>query len=291
MNIIHRRGWEMPERLATPGIPGVQPPQPAGRRGRALAHWRPRAALAQRAADLAKLPDPSADLYPAKRNENYKLDRPITAEKINDDYNNFYEFGTSKHIAPAAQALPIRPWTVKIDGMVEKPIEIGIDDLMRKMTLEERLYRHRCVEAWSMAIAWTGFPFKKLVDFAKPLGSAKFVRDDHLHESEDRARPAAVLVPLALRGRAHHGGSDQRSRLPRHRLLRPSARQAARRAVAAGGAVEIRLQVDQVDRAASPSSTSSRSACGRNCSRRNTASGPTSIRRCRIRAGARPPRK
>jgi sulfoxide reductase catalytic subunit YedY len=60
--------------------------------------------------------------------------------------------------------------------MVEKPIEIGIDDLIRKMTLEERLYRHRCVEAWSMAIAWTGFPLKKLVDFAKPLGSAKYVK-------------------------------------------------------------------------------------------------------------------
>jgi len=59
---------------------------------------------------------------------------------------------------------------------VEKPMEVGIDDLIRKLTLEERAYRHRCVEAWSMAIAWTGFPFAKLVDFARPLGSAKFVR-------------------------------------------------------------------------------------------------------------------
>ena len=57
--------------------------------------------------------------------------------------------------------LPIRPWTVKIDGLVEKPFEIGIDDLIRKMTLEERTYRHRCVEAWSMAIAWTGFPLRQ----------------------------------------------------------------------------------------------------------------------------------
>jgi sulfoxide reductase catalytic subunit YedY len=65
---------------------------------------------------------------------------------------------------------------VKIDGLVEKPLEIGIDDLIRKMTLEERTCRHRCVEGWSMAIAWTGFPLARLVDFAKPLGSAKFVR-------------------------------------------------------------------------------------------------------------------
>jgi sulfoxide reductase catalytic subunit YedY len=65
---------------------------------------------------------------------------------------------------------------VKIDGLVEKPFEIGIDELIRKMTLEERTYRHRCVEGWSMAIAWTGFPLARLVDFVKPLGSAKFVR-------------------------------------------------------------------------------------------------------------------
>ena len=144
----------------------------------ARARWRltPRLAAAQRKSDAAKGVDPTADLYPAKRNPKYKLDRPVTDEKVNDDYNNFYEFGTSKHIAKAAQALPIRPWTVTIDGLVEKKQEIGIDDLIRKMTLEERLYRHRCVEAWSMAIAWTGFPFAKLVKFAQPLGSAKYVK-------------------------------------------------------------------------------------------------------------------
>ncbi len=97
---------------------------------------------------------------------NIALDRPITDEKINGNYNNFYEFGSPKTIADQAQELRSRPWTVKIDGMVEKPMEIGIDDLIRKMTLEERTYRHRCVEAWSMAIAWTGFPVRKLVDIS-----------------------------------------------------------------------------------------------------------------------------
>src|SRR5581483_1284021 len=136
----------------------------------------PYAAQAQRVEDVAKLPDPSAALYPAKRNETSKLDRAITDEKINDHYNNFYEFGMAKDVAEPAQALRIRPWTVKVDGLVEKPFEIGIDDLIRKLTLEERTYRHRCVEAWSMAVAWTGFPFKKLVDLAKPLGAAKYLR-------------------------------------------------------------------------------------------------------------------
>lgn len=170
-----RRPWDLPEREATPEhlvfnrrallIGGAS----------ALAAV-PGAAMAQRISDLDKLPDPSAGLYPAKRNETYTLDRPITDEKINEHYNNFYEYGTSKDVFAAAQQLQIRPWTVKIDGMVEKPVEIGVDDLMKKMTLEERTYRHRCVEAWSMAIAWTGFPLKKLVDFARPLGSAKYIQ-------------------------------------------------------------------------------------------------------------------
>jgi len=170
MRIIRRRGWEIPERFATPErlffdrrtflVAGTA----------ALA---PQLALAQRLADL---PDPTADLYPAKRNETYVLDRPITDEKVNANYNNFYEFGPDKTIARAAQALRTRPWMVKIDGMVEKPFEIAIDDLIRKMPLEERLYRLRCVEAWSMAIPWSGFPFAKLVELARPLASAKYVR-------------------------------------------------------------------------------------------------------------------
>jgi sulfoxide reductase catalytic subunit YedY len=175
MNIIRRRGWAIPERLATPEHL-VFNRRTFVASGAGVLALMPGAALAQRVEDLTKLPDPTANLYPAKRNDKYKLDRPITDEKINDNYNNFYEFGTSKYIASAAQALKIRPWTVKIDGLVDKPFEIGIDDLIRKMTLEERTYRHRCVEAWSMAIAWTGFPVKKMVDFAKPLGSAKYVR-------------------------------------------------------------------------------------------------------------------
>jgi sulfoxide reductase catalytic subunit YedY len=173
MHVIRRRGWEIPERLATPEHLFFSRRQVLAAAGAAAVALAPRLALAQRIADL---PDPSAKLYPAKRNEKYLLDRPITEERFNLDYNNFYEFGSSKLIAKAAQALPLRPWTVKLDGMVEKPIEIGIDDLLKAMPLEERLYRHRCVEAWSMTIPWSGFPFAKLVEFAKPLSSAKYVR-------------------------------------------------------------------------------------------------------------------
>jgi len=173
MNIIRRRGWELPERLATPENLFFNRRAILVGAGSAALAGLPSVAMGQRIADL---PDPTKDLYPVKRNEKYPLDRDITPEEINTNYNNFYEFGTSKDIARAAQALRLRPWTVKIDGMVEKPMEIGLDDLIKAMPLEERLYRHRCVEAWSMSIPWSGFAFAKLVEFAKPLSSAKYVR-------------------------------------------------------------------------------------------------------------------
>jgi methionine sulfoxide reductase catalytic subunit len=174
MRIIRRPGWYLPESAATPEkLVFSRRTLLAGSAAIALL---PGAAAAQRVSDAANVPDPTADLYPAKRNEKYTLAQPITDEKINGHYNNFYEFGMDKDIAAAAQALQTRPWTIKIDGMVEQPIEIGIDDLIRKVGLEERTYRHRCVEAWSMAIAWTGFPFAKLVELTRPLGSARYVR-------------------------------------------------------------------------------------------------------------------
>jgi sulfoxide reductase catalytic subunit YedY len=131
------------------------------------------AASPARAARAAQ--DPSSALYPVQRNLRYRLDRPLTSEKVVTTYNNFYEFGSHKQISDAAQALKIRPWTVTIDGMVEKKITIDIDTLLRKMPLEERLYRHRCVEAWSITVPWSGFWMKELVDFARPASGAKYI--------------------------------------------------------------------------------------------------------------------
>src|SRR6266436_10309372 len=173
MHVIRRRGWEIPECLATPEHLFLNRRALLAGSGAAAFSLAPKIALAQRISDL---PDPTKDLYPVDRNEKYALDRPVTDEKINTNYNNFYEFGTSKQIARNAQALKLRPWTVKIDGMVENAQEIGVDDLVRKMPLEERLYRHRCVEGWGMAIPWSGFPLAKLVAMAKPLSSAKYLK-------------------------------------------------------------------------------------------------------------------
>ncbi|MCC0805414.1 protein-methionine-sulfoxide reductase catalytic subunit MsrP [Methylobacterium sp. W2] len=189
MYIKRTRGWEMPERLATPESVFLN-----------------RRALLGGAAGLAATSlvgvegaraaaDPTSGLYPAARNEAYTLDRPLTAEKFSADYNNFYEFGTSKTVLPAANALKTRPWTIKIDGLVEKPFEIGIDDLVRKMSLEERLYRHRCVEAWSMSVPWTGFPFSKLVALAKPASGAKYLRMETFMDKSMAPGQRSFLYP------------------------------------------------------------------------------------------------
>jgi len=172
MLIKRPRGWEPPESAATPEHVYMNRRQIMAAGGAAVALVAlPRFARAQTGETA-----PTADLYPARRNLAYRIARDITPEDINGMYNNFYEFGSHKQIFKAAQALEVRPWTVKIDGEVEQPLEIDIDALIRKMGLEERLYRHRCVEAWSMTVPWTGFPVSRLVEMAKPLSSAKYLR-------------------------------------------------------------------------------------------------------------------
>jgi sulfoxide reductase catalytic subunit YedY len=92
-------------------------------------------------------------------------------------YNNFYEFGTDKSDPyHNAHTLHTRPWTVQVTGMVKKPQTINIDDLMSYRPLESRVYRHRCVEAWSMVIPWDGYPLSEFINFCQPLPSAKFVQ-------------------------------------------------------------------------------------------------------------------
>jgi methionine sulfoxide reductase catalytic subunit len=177
MLIKRRRGWELPERAATP-----EPLFLERRRlikGLAAGPVVLSGAIGLGGAAAAEDIDPSADLYPGARNPRYELDERIpqlSDERLVTSYNNFYEFGSHKQISKAAQALEIRPWTVTLDGMVEQEQTLDVDDLLRRMPLEERVYRLRCVEAWSMAIPWSGFPLQALVDLARPLGSATYLR-------------------------------------------------------------------------------------------------------------------
>ncbi len=92
-------------------------------------------------------------------------------------YNNFYEFGVNKdEPAKNSGGLPTRPWTVKVEGLVKTPRTFGIDDLLKLRPLEDRVYRHRCVEAWSMVIPWVGYSLSEFLKQCEPLGSAKYVQ-------------------------------------------------------------------------------------------------------------------
>ena len=165
-----RRGWELPESAATPE-------QIFFDRRSFLKSAAAGSILAAASPLLDSLPALAEGTdYPFPRSDRYKLDREVTPEKLNINYNNYYEFGSQKEIAKLAERLVIKPWTVTIDGMVEKPMTLDVEELLAKMPREERLYRHRCVEAWSIAVPWSGFALKALVDLAQPLGSAKYIQ-------------------------------------------------------------------------------------------------------------------
>ena len=116
-------------------------------------------------------------VYPAKRNPTFVLDRSMTAEHIAAQYNNFYEFSPEKDdVWKRVGPFQSRPWELEITGLVKKPMKTDVDGLLRTMPMEERVYRHRCVEAWAMAVPWTGFPLKALVEAVEPLSSAQFIR-------------------------------------------------------------------------------------------------------------------
>jgi sulfoxide reductase catalytic subunit YedY len=115
-------------------------------------------------------------LYPAPRNAAYDPGRPLTAERTAARYNNFYEFTEGKSVWRYVERFRTRPWQVEIRGLCERPATFDIDDLARLFPLEERIYRHRCVEAWSMIVPWTGFPLRALLDHVGPLSAARHVR-------------------------------------------------------------------------------------------------------------------
>jgi sulfoxide reductase catalytic subunit YedY len=99
------------------------------------------------------------------------------------NYNNYYEFGTDKY-SPAGEAknLKTRPWTVKVEGEVKKPKLLDIDAILKLAPLEERIYRHRCVEGWSMVIPWVGFPLSAFINHCEPTSKAKFVELTTLYD-------------------------------------------------------------------------------------------------------------
>ncbi|HSQ40125.1 MAG TPA: protein-methionine-sulfoxide reductase catalytic subunit MsrP [Anaerolineales bacterium] len=112
-------------------------------------------------------------------------DVPTSLKDITN-YNNYYEFSTDKEaVAPLSKNFQSRPWDVEVSGMVNNPKTYAIEDLLKKFPQEERVYRLRCVEAWSMVIPWTGFPLAKLLAEVEPTSDAKFVRFETVYRPEE----------------------------------------------------------------------------------------------------------
>ena len=155
----------------------------AGSFGLALAPWFSREALAANTQTLAATPNP---LYLGKDD--------LTPMKDVTGYNNFYEFGTDKR-APAenASTLQTRPWTITVEGLVKKPMTFDIDALLKLAPMEQRVYRLRCVEGWSMVIPWDGYSLSSLLSKVEPLGSAKYVEFVSL---SDRKQMPGVNSPI-----------------------------------------------------------------------------------------------
>jgi sulfoxide reductase catalytic subunit YedY len=144
-----------------------------GAAGAALGSWAQREALAQQVLRPGKLP--------AIQVVRSSVPGAVTMEKLTgyedaSTYNNFYEFGTDKDDpARNAHTLKTRPWTVEVEGLVKKPGRYALEDLVKLGAQEERIYRLRCVEGWSMVIPWVGYSLSHLVNRVEPLGNAKFV--------------------------------------------------------------------------------------------------------------------
>ncbi len=142
--------------------------------GAAMASWASRAAQAQGAA-------PRGGKLLALPGAKSAVAGGVTMEKLTDykdatSYNNFYEFGTDKaDPAHNAHTLLTSPWTVEVEGLVKKPARYTLEDLLKLSAQEERIYRLRCVEGWSMVIPWVGYSLRELIKKVEPLGSAKYV--------------------------------------------------------------------------------------------------------------------
>ncbi|MCI2393310.1 protein-methionine-sulfoxide reductase catalytic subunit MsrP [Aliiroseovarius sediminis] len=139
-------------------------------------------------------------LGPALGASKYSTDlKPNPLEDI-ASYNNFYEFGSAKgDPANNAHMLTIDPWSVEIDGMVDRPGSYGLEDILTKVTQEERIYRFRCVETWSMVVPWVGFELNQLLDLAGVQGAAKYVAFQTLYRPEEMPGQRSVSLEWPYR--------------------------------------------------------------------------------------------
>jgi len=129
-------------------------------------------------------PSPDGSVFSTLRATTDELGDPLTSFEAITNYTNYYEFTTSKEgVARLAQGFKTSPWTVEVGGLVHKPKSFDRDDLLR-YAQEERIYRLRCVEAWSMVIPWVGFPLAELLQEVEPMSKARYVRFETLYDPD-----------------------------------------------------------------------------------------------------------
>ena len=135
----------------------------------------------------------AGDLKLAKKTDFAGQEKPTSLQDVTH-YNNYYEFGTGKSDpAGSAHTLKTRPWTVRVEGECEAPATLGIDDILKLFPLEERIYRHRCVEGWSIVVPWDGFALGPFLARFKPNSKAKFVRFTSLYDEKQMPEATGVL--------------------------------------------------------------------------------------------------
>jgi sulfoxide reductase catalytic subunit YedY len=184
-----------------------------------------------------------------------ELGDPLTSMEAITNYNNYYEFSLDKQaVASKARDFKTSPWQVEVGGLVHKPRTFDVDDLLGRFSQEERIYRMRCVEGWSMVIPWQGFRLADLLKEVEPMSEAKYVRFETLYDPEQMPGQKSgwytwpYAEGLALRRGAAHRRGDARSDAAGYRAVRQVLIATKRGAAAAGGTLEVWLQEHQVHR-------------------------------------------
>jgi len=202
------KGWEIPENQATSESDYINRRKfikDLGIAGAGALLFSSSNACAQNKGVEKQLAPFRAQKLDAENNANFTVNRQMTDEIIAATYNNYYEFTNRKStVWKKVDKFRTRPWEVEISGLVEKPMTLDVDDLIKQMPLEERIYRFRCVEAWAMVVPWIGFPMKALLDKVQPKAEAKYVRmltfldADMAPEQNDLRMPWSYFEGLTL---------------------------------------------------------------------------------------------
>ncbi len=179
-NIKIPKGWEIPENRATPESDYINRRKfikDLGLVGAGTLSLFGTSACAQDDRVAKQLEPYQTQKLEHKKNTDFTVKRNQTEEIVAATYNNFYEFTSSKSsVWRRVERFKTRPWEIEISGLVEKPMTLDVDDLIKMMPLEERIYRFRCVETWAMVVPWIGFPMKALLEKVQPKDDAKYVQ-------------------------------------------------------------------------------------------------------------------